>query len=73
MHNRLNLLFLLFISLCSLSSYAQPFDTVRVQQQDGYEMIQVLGNKTILAEGTMKNKMKEGVWNTYWKLVFRKK
>ena len=62
------ILFILFF--CSQAVIAQPFDTVRIDQGNGWQAIQILGNKTIIAEGTMKNNLKEGTWNTYWETGF---
>jgi antitoxin component YwqK of YwqJK toxin-antitoxin module len=50
--------------------FAQPFDTIRVNQGDGFELLQIMGNNNIIAEGLMKNKLKEGTWNSYWETGF---
>jgi antitoxin component YwqK of YwqJK toxin-antitoxin module len=57
----------LVAALCaSAELIAQPFDTLRRKEADGWEFIQVHGNGTILDEGYARNGVREGAWNSYW-------
>ena len=68
--NRIKLILLFCAWLPFHTMFAQPFDTLRVNQGDGFEMIQIIGNKNIIAEGLMQNKLKEGTWHSYWETGF---
>src|SRR6186713_1848902 len=46
--------------------FAQADDTLRRADPNGWEFIQVVRGKTIVAEGQLHNSVREGVWTEYW-------
>lgn len=59
----------LLLSACVLASSAlsaQATDTLRRRDPNGWDFIQVVRNKTVITEGSMRGGVREGVWTEYW-------